>query len=191
MPDAPILEAAPLPATAVEVGRIADPWGVKGWFKVVPYSSEPQALFNATTWFLQPATQGAKSFFSGTLQLLLREVRPHGDCLVAHAQQVENREAAQALRGARIFIDRAHFPATQKDEYYWVDLIGLAVINRQGVPLGTVRQLLPAGPQTTLVLEWQEHGKARERLIPFVSAFVDKVDLAARCITVDWQAEYD
>jgi len=190
MPDTPALQAVPLPAAAVEVGRIAEPWGVKGWFKVVPYSSEPQALLTASTWFLQPASQGAKSFFTDTLQLLLREVRPHGDSLVAQAQQVDSRDAAQALRGARIFIDRAHFPATQEDEYYWVDLIGLAVVNRQGVPLGTVRQLLPTGPQTTLVLEWQENGKARERLIPFVAAFVDKVDLAARCITVDWQAEY-
>jgi len=190
MPDAPALEAASLPITAIEVGRITEPWGVKGWFKILPYSNEPHALLSAKTWFLQPATQGAKSFFTDTLQLMLREVRPHGDTLVAHAEQVTSRDAAQALRGARIFIDRAHFPATQEGEYYWVDLIGLAVINRQGVPLGTVRQLLPAGPQTTLVLEWQENGKPRERMIPFVSAFVDKVDLAARRITVDWQADY-
>ena len=64
------------------------------------------------------------------------------------------------------------------------------MVNREGVPLGTVRDLLPTGPQTTLVLGYEHEGKAQERMIPFVSAFVDKVDLAGCCITVDWQPDY-
>jgi len=69
-------------------------------------------------------------------------------------------------------------------------LIGLAVVNREGVALGKVRELLATGPQTTLVLDAIEDGKPVERMVPFVSAFVDKVDLAGRLITVDWQPDY-
>jgi 16S rRNA processing protein RimM len=68
--------------------------------------------------------------------------------------------------------------------------MGLPVVNREGVTLGTVRELLANGPQTTLVLESLENGKPVERMIPFVSAFVDKVDLPGRLITVDWQPDY-
>lgn len=190
MPQLPVLETAELPSDAVEVGRITDAWGVKGWFKVLPYSSNPEALLAAKSWLLQPAEKGAKSFFTGTVLLPIRQARTHSDSVVAWAQGVDDRDAAEALCGARIFVPRANFPAAGDDEYYWVDLIGLPVVNREGVALGTVRDLLPTGPQTTLVLAYEHEGKPHERMIPFVSAYVDKVDLAGRCITVDWQPDY-
>jgi 16S rRNA processing protein RimM len=87
-------------------------------------------------------------------------------------------------------VPRSSFPTPEDGEYYWVDLIGLQVVNRQGVALGEVRDLMATGPQTVLVLQAEEDGKKVERMIPFVSAFVDKVDMAARCITVDWQPDY-
>lgn len=190
MPQLPALETTELPPDAVEVGRIADAWGVKGWFKVLPYSGNPEALFATKTWLLQPAQKGGKSFFTGTVLLPIRQARTHSDAVVAWAQGVDDRDGAEALRGARIFVPRASFPATGDDEYYWVDLIGLAVVNREGVPLGAVSELLATGPQTTLVLRYEHEGKPQERMIPFVSAYVDKVDLAGRCITVDWQTDY-
>ncbi|MDH4462738.1 ribosome maturation factor RimM [Acidovorax sp.] len=178
-----------LPADAVEVGRIADAWGVKGWFKVLSHSSTPEALFAAKTWYLQPSERGAKTF-TGTVLLSIRQAKDHSDTVVAWAQGIDDRNAAEALRGARIFVPRSSFPSTTDDEYYWVDLIGLAVFNREGVALGEVRELMSTGPQTVLVLGYEEDGKAQERMIPFVSAFVDKVDLPARRITVDWQPDY-
>lgn len=189
MPDFPALPVAQLPPDAVEVGRIADAWGIKGWFKVVPHSANAQALLAAPQWFLQPAERGAKNF-SGTLALQVHQARMHTDSVVASAEAVMDRNAAQALRGARIFVSRTYFPAPEEDEYYWVDLIGLTVSNREGVALGVVRELLATGPQSTLVLQYEEDGKVRERMIPFVSAFVDKVDLPTRSITVDWQPDY-
>ncbi len=183
------LESAELPADAVEVGRIADAWGVKGWFKVVPHSTTPEALFAAKRWYLQPSERGAKAF-SGTVQLQIRQAKDHSDTVVAWAQGIDDRDAAEALRGARIFVPRSSFPATTQDEYYWVDLIGLQVINREGVALGQVQELMSTGPQTVLVLAYEQDGKALERMIPFVSAFVDKVDLPEKRITVDWQPDY-
>ena len=64
------------------------------------------------------------------------------------------------------------------------------MVNREGVALGAVRELLHTGPQTVLVLAYEEEGKAKERMIPFVAAFVDDVDLVAKRIRVDWQPDY-
>ena len=183
------LEPAELPADAIEVGRIADAWGLKGWFKVLSHSADPEALFSSRRWYLQPAERGVKTF-SGTLLLRIREARDHSGVVVATAQEVDDRNAAEALRGARVFVPRSSFPTAGADEYYWVDLIGLAVLNREGVELGIVRELLSTGPQTVLVLEYQAEGKTQERMIPFVAAYVDTVDVAGKRITVDWQADY-
>jgi len=183
------LESAELPADAIEVGRIADAWGIKGWFKVLPYSASPEALFSSKRWFLQPAERGAKTF-AGTVLLKIKEAKDHSDSVVATSAEVPDRNAAELLKGARIFVSRASFPTPQTDEYYWVDLIGLEVVNREGVALGAVRELLHTGPQTVLVLAYAEDGKDKERMIPFVSAYIDGVDLAGRRITADWQPDY-
>lgn len=194
----PGLEPAELPADAIEVGRIADAWGVKGWFKVLPHSASPEALFSSRRWYLQPSERGARHF-EGTQLLRIREARDHSDVVVACAHDVADRNAAEGLRGARVFVPRSSFPTPGTDEYYWVDLIGLQVVNREGVELGTVRDLMATGPHSVLVLEYTQPlnasepgtpARTHERMIPFVAAFVDGVDLAARRITVDWQPDY-
>ncbi|HYD75090.1 ribosome maturation factor RimM [Ramlibacter sp.] len=187
---APGLEPAELPADAVEVGRIHDAWGIKGWFKVQPHSASPEALFSSRRWYLQPPEKAVKPAFAGTVLLRVREAKEHSDSVVAKALEVDDRDAAEALKGARIFVPRSSFPTPADDEYYWVDLIGLAVVNREGVELGTVRDLLSTGPQTVLVIGYQDGDKPAERMIPFVSAYVDQVDIAGRRITVDWQPDY-
>lgn len=193
-PVLPVPEPDELPSDAIEVGRIADAWGIKGWFKVLPHSASPEALFSARRWYLQPAERGARAF-TGTLPLSIKEVRTHADAVVATAAEVPDRDAAERLKGARVLVSRTHFPATNPDEYYWVDLLGLQVVNRDGVNLGEVKDLLSTGPQTVMVLEYprtdaDKPGRVGERMIPFVSAYVDSVDLPARRILVDWQPDY-
>ncbi|MFO6419729.1 ribosome maturation factor RimM [Hylemonella sp. W303a] len=184
------LEPAELPVDAIEVGRILDAWGIKGWFKVLPYSASPEALFTSKRWFLMPSEKGAKAF-DGVVRLAVKEAKEHSDSVVATAHEVTDRSAAEALRGCRIFVARSSFPTPDKDEYYWVDLLGLDVVNREGVHLGQVRDLQSTGPQTVLVIAYDgPDGKPVERMIPFVSAYVDGVDLAARRISVDWQPDY-
>jgi 16S rRNA processing protein RimM len=183
------LESAELPTDAVEVGRIQDAWGVKGWFKVLSHSADPQALFSSKRWVILPSERGLKTF-TGVRKLAIREAKTHSDTVVATAQDIDDRSAAEALKGARVFVARSSFPTADKDEYYWVDLIGLAVVNREGLPMGEVKELLSTGPQTVLVLAYEADGKPQERMIPFVAAFVDDVDLAERKITVDWQSDY-
>ncbi|WP_119153066.1 ribosome maturation factor RimM [Caldimonas tepidiphila] len=182
------------PEDAVEVGRVLDAWGVKGWIKVQSYSSDPQALFSSRRWFLQPAENrppvpGAPF----PAQIRITAVREHGDGIVASAREIPDRNAAEALRGARIFVSRASFPAAAEDEYYWVDLIGLTVVNREGETLGTVAEMLDTGAHSVLRVlgEPAEAGKPPvERLIPFVGAYIDQVSLPERRITVDWGLDY-
>lgn len=183
------LDAAQLPADAIEVGRIHDAWGIKGWFKVIAYSASAEALFCSKRWYLQPPERGDRHF-AGTVLLRIREAREHADALVASGGDIPDRTAAEMLKGARIFVPRSSFPTPEDNEYYWVDLIGLDVVNREGVALGQVSDLLQTGPQTVLVLSYTQADKTLERMIPFVSAFIDQVSLEQRRILVDWQPDY-
>lgn len=185
----PGLEAAALPADAIEVGRVLDAWGIKGWFKVLPYSADPEALFSSKSWFLLPTEKGLKTF-EGVGLMKIKEAKTHSDTVVACAQAIDDRSAANALRGARIFISRSRFPTAKKDEYYWVDLIGLEVVNREGVVLGEVRELLTTGPQTVLVIEQVKDAQTVQIMIPFVAVYIDDVNLSERRILVDWQPDY-
>jgi 16S rRNA processing protein RimM len=177
------VEGDGLPADAVEVGRVLGAWGIKGWIKVLPFATDPQALFSTKRWHLRPPDGPGVA-----LPLLLRvtESRGQGDFVVAGAQEVTDRNAAEALKGARVFVARSSFPTAGADEYYWVDLIGCAVTNREGVAFGTVADLIDTGAHSVLrVVQGDD-----ERLIPFVAAYVDSVDLQARSITVDWGLDF-
>ena len=192
------LISSSLPADAIEVGRVLDAWGVKGWLKILPHSTDPEALFSAKSWFLQaPEAKFRPGFqaFSGTVALHVDEAKTHSNAVVAKISGIDDRTAAEALRGARIFLPRSSFPAASADEFYWVDLIGLNVVNREGVALGCVRDLMATGPHSVLCVEYSAVGDdgstmVAERMIPFVSAYVDHVDIAGKCIEVDWQPDY-
>ena len=186
------------PDDAVEVGSIVDAWGIKGWIKGQPYAADPQALFASKRWFLKPPANalGARP---GSLEVptLLRivQAKEHGDGIVAQAKEIPDRSAAEALHGARIYVARHSFPSVDTDEYYWVDLIGLRVFNRMGEALGSVVGLLDTGAHSVLRIAPDDvpQGKSAqetERLIPFVSAYVDSVNLAERRIIVDWGIDY-
>jgi 16S rRNA processing protein RimM len=170
-------------------------WGVKGAIKVVPYAADPKALFSSRRWFIKaPATARPAVGVQAALPELLKitGARSHGDGVVATAQDIEDRTAAEALKGALVFVARSSFPTAGNDEYYWVDLIGLMVVNREGQALGTVTDLLDTGPHSVLriAVPGPRAGEDVERMIPFVSAYIDHVDLQARRITVDWGLDY-
>ena len=110
---------------------------------------------------------------------------------MAQAQDIADRAGAEVLRGARVFVSRASFPTPDADEFYWVDLIGLDVVNLQGESLGRVVGLLDTGPHSVLrVAPAEGAAEADERLIPFVGAYVSDVQLAERRVIVDWGLDY-
>jgi 16S rRNA processing protein RimM len=190
-------ESADLPADAIEVGRIADAWGIKGFFKVIPYSASPEALFSSKRWYVLPpeprpgvVLKSKDTLFTGCQLLKIRSAKEHSDTIVVQADGVDDRTTAELLRGVRIFVARSSFPTANKDEFYWVDLLGLTVVNREGVAIGVVKDLISTGPQTVIVIELEIDGKKVETLIPFVSVYIDDVSLPDKRITVDWQLDY-
>ncbi|MEZ5701393.1 MAG: ribosome maturation factor RimM [Burkholderiaceae bacterium] len=189
--------ASSLPDDAVELGRIQEAFGIKGWVRIHPHSADTDALFAANEWHLQPPEpRFARGFsaFTGVVSVHVAEIKAHADGIVARLEGLDDRNGAEALKGVRIHVSRSVFPETPDGEYYWVDLIGLRVVNREGIEMGIVRDLMPTGPNSVLVLEYTEtlDGKTRtqERMIPFVDAYVDKVDQQAKLITVDWGLDY-
>ena len=189
-PSAPDAE---FPADAVEVARVLDAWGVKGWIRVQPFSNDPQALFSSTRWFVKAPEPQAGSVsrvkqLAFPAYLKIADSRRQGDDVLAQVRGVEDRTAAEALRGARIFVARHSFPSTAQDEFYWVDLIGLEVINRDKVCLGRVAGLIDTGVHS--VLRVTRGVDAAEVLIPFVAAYVDAVEMASQRICVDWGLDY-
>lgn len=197
MKQAPEIVADSTPAwpdDAIEVGRVLDAWGIKGWVRILSHSADAQALFASRRWFLQPsekALPGKPHVVPPVLKIL--SVRDHGDGIVAQAEGVSDRNGAEALKGARIFVSRSLFPEPGDDEFYWVDLIGMRVVHQDGRTVGEVIDLIDTGPHC--VLRILPEGKTapvkpdEEILIPFVNAFVGTVDKAARTIQVDWDLD--
>lgn len=185
------------PIDAIEVGRVVDAWGIKGAIKVKPFASDPQALFSSRRWFLQPAEVNPSrpdplaGQRAAQVPRVLRvsKAQEHGDVIVVNSPDIPDRNAAESLRGVRIFVSRASFPTPDPDEYYWIDLIGLNVVNRQGEALGVVDSLIDTGPHS--VLRVLPEGGGEDRLIPFVAAYIDDVSLAERRIQVDWGLDYE
>lgn len=186
------------PEDAVEVGKVVDAWGIKGWVKVHPFAADPKALLDARRWHVRPPEDGVlKRPAGGTSsfpnQLVPTEVREHGGLIVAQIRGVTDRNGAEALRGARLYLARGAFPKPRADEWYWIDLIGLSVVNREGDALGTVVGLIDTGPHSVLRLSkpaTEANPDGDERLIPFVSAYIDDVSLPERRITVDWGLDF-
>ena len=185
------------PDDAIEVGRVLGAWGIKGGIRVQPFSKDPEALLSAKRWFIRPPEGlGAKlGVLSFPPSLRVTHSKVHGDSVVATAQQLPDHNAAEAMQGARIFISRSNFPSAGDGEFYWIDLIGLAVVNRQGEALGTVIDLIDTGAHSVLRLRRPDAVEgasleASERLIPFVAAFIDDVSLVERRITVDWGLDF-
>src|SRR6201985_2683621 len=166
------------PEDAIEVGRILGAWGIKGGIKVLPFAADPQALFSAKVWFLKPAeslkkpsapavtnpgktatavvpahkTPAQKAALAAPLPFALnvKGVRDQGDAIVATAPEIPDRDAAEAMKGVRVFVSRSTFPQPDADEFYWIDLIGLSVFNRDGAALGDVIGLIHTGPHCVL-----------------------------------------
>jgi len=178
------------PADAVEVGAIVDAYGLKGWVKVAAHADAGHggdALLSAKRWWLM---KGRERQSAPSLQ-----AKTHSDSVVAHLGGVTDRDAALSLRGSRVYISRSEFPALEADEFYWVDLLGLDVVNLAGVNLGKVADMIDNGAHSVLRVEYAAADKVgkpvtAERLIPFVGVFVKTVDQAAKQIIVDWEADY-
>jgi 16S rRNA processing protein RimM len=168
----------------VVMGEIVGSYGVRGWIRVRPFTEVPETLLEYPTWWVRPARGGA-----------WREVRKvdgrtHSGELLAGLDGMDNREAALAMKGAEVGVPRSALPAARGDEIYWEDLTGLSVVNRAGNLLGVVSGMTEHGAHPLLKVTRPAGVAGPERLIPFVPAIVERVDVAARRIDVDWGEDY-
>ncbi|MHB1188144.1 ribosome maturation factor RimM [Thiobacillus sp.] len=165
------------PSDWLVMGRIAAPFGVKGWVKIQTFSEDPGTLMDFESWRVGRGEQ--QTLYT------VEAIQDHSNTLVAKLVGIDDRDAAYALRGQEISVARRDLPPPEENEFYWSDLIGLKAVNREGVELGRVDSLLETGAQDVLVIK----GK-REHLVPFIAAFVGKVDVAGGTIEVDWGEDY-
>lgn len=166
------------PGDMVPVGRITGAMGIKGWIKLRSDTQPFEHILSYSPWYLQTDDGWvAREVCEGRLQ-------PKG--LVVRLQGCEDRDAALELRGTLIAVRRDQLEPLDEGQYYWADLMGLRVLNLQGVLLGKVLDLLETGSNDVLVVDGD-----RERLIPFIrQQVIQKVDLAAGQIWVDWDADF-
>ncbi|MEZ5459802.1 MAG: ribosome maturation factor RimM [Steroidobacteraceae bacterium] len=162
----------------VEVGRIGRPFGVRGWVHVESWCESPEQLLSYVPWQVVSAG-GAR------LTRTVAEARSHGDGLVVRLDGVDSRDAAAALTGAVLEVERERLPAPAQGAYYQVDLIGCRVVNEDGVLLGVVDHFVDAPAGAVMVVRGE-----REHWLPSVKPHLRSVDLAARELRVDWPADF-
>ena len=162
----------------VAMGYIKGAFGIKGWVKVAASTEYADSLLDYADWRLVKDNK--------TLIVSPSEGQLHNGELQVKFTGIDDRDEAHALRGYTIEVSRDQFADTEEDEYYWADLIGMSVINRQEEILGKVSKLMETGAHDVLVVD----GEYGQKLIPFVAQFIDRVDVENRTITVDWGSDY-
>lgn len=163
----------------IAMGRLHGAFGVRGELKLESFADPIQAIAHYLPWTLRDAA-GRERVVDSV------RVRSGAKGLIATIPGIDDREAAEAMRGLEVLVPRSMLPPPGEDEYYWVDLEGLRVVNAEGVALGTVSHLFATGANDVIVVTGE-----RERLIPFLQPdVVQRVDFAARTMTVDWDADF-
>lgn len=167
------------PTRRILVGRIHGAFGVRGELKLESFTEPAKAIFGYRPWTLR-APSGAEREVEGA------RGRETAKGFVMTLTGVEDRDAADAMRGTEIFVPRSALPAPKPGEYYWVDLEGLRVVNTDGVDFGRVAYLFSTGANDVLVAQGE-----RERMIPFKTPdYVVSVDFDTGVVTVDWDADF-
>lgn len=164
------------------MGRIVAPYGVYGWVKVVPDTEYIDSLFDYDRWMLG---RGDPKHPEQWKPYTVETAKVHNDVLLVKLEGVSDRDAAFACKGMHVAVFRDELPEPEEDEYYWSDLIGMQVRNQQDVDLGQVADVFATGANDVLVVKGD-----RERLLPFVAQVVLEVDMAAKRMLVDWDAEF-
>lgn len=171
-------------AGMIVMGRIVAPFGINGWLKIQLLGDDPLSWKRMPAWWLGENPDATD--LAAWQEVVPGGLKLHGKGVVVAVQGLEDRTVAEAYSGWYLAAPRESLPKPGKDEYYWTDLIGLRVIGRADCPLGMVSGLLETGAHDVL----QVRDGEVERLIPFVAAYVGKVDLERGEIQVDWESDW-
>ena len=152
-------------------------YGLRGWVKVYAETRERTDILAFDCWYLHRP--------DGWQAVKVIEGRAQAKGVIAQLEGVGHCDQARALIGTEIAVRRADLPPAEPGTYYWDDLIGLKVVNLEGVEFGTVSHLFETGANDVVVVQGE-----RERLIPYTRDAVKSVDLKSRVMRVDWDADF-
>jgi 16S rRNA processing protein RimM len=163
----------------VLIGKITGAHGLKGVLKIVSYADSP-SLFESGASIIVKATG------KPALELTVKWAKPHSKTIRIAFEEVNDRNEAEALRGAGLYILREWLPQLEAGTYYWFDLMGLSVYTGEGRYLGQIESIVPTGSNDVyVVVDHQAETGRREILIPALTSVVMAVDLDQGRMTVD------
>ena len=156
----------------IVIGHLTEPYGIKGWLHLLSNANPPENIFNYKTWQVQQNNQ--------FITLPLESYKPHGNHFVIKIKNCDDRDQALYFKNKNIFIDRAELPELQNNQYYWSDLIGLAVVNKQNQSLGTIDYLFETGSNDVIATTTRQ-------FIPYLNHVILSVNLEKKIMLVDWE----
>lgn len=168
----------------VALGRFGAVYGIKGWLRLNSFTSPVENICEYGQ--LQAELQG------NWRTITVDDWRLQGKGLIVHVEGFDVPETARTLTGTTVWVESSAMPSLPEGEFYWHQLEGLRVVNKQGLVLGTVAELMETGANDVLVVKPDGDSiDQRERLIPYIagSVIID-VDLTEATIRVDWEADY-
>ncbi len=164
----------------VPIGHISGVHGISGWVKIYSLTEPREAIFEYQPWLVGDHLEAVH----------IEQGKKHGKHLIAMLETVTDRDQAEGLVNRQIAIYRDQLPQLCEEEFYWTDLVGLAVQLEDGTNLGTIRNMLATGANDVMVVQGVLHSE-RERLIPFVlGQYVKSVDLDKGLVVVDWDLDF-
>lgn len=157
----------------IQLGLVGAPYGVRGWVKLRSHTDPPERLLEHRILCLGRGSvwQNYRIEASGR----------SGGALTVKLAGVEDRDQAQALRGAQVCVPRSELPPRNVGDFYRADLVGCEVVNLEGTALGCVQHFMETPAQVFMVVRGAE-----DILIPAVPQYLRRVDLQSRRVVVDW-----
>ncbi len=171
----------------VIVGKITGAHGVKGWVKVHSYTRPAEEILHYDPWLLAQQRDADAAHWQSAR---VASTRRQSQKLLAKLAGIDDRDASEGLAGHWVAIDSSQLARLPEGEYDWSDLIGLSVVNRDGVELGIVDHLIETGANDVLAVRGGAGSDAVERLLPWTAEVIVEVDVRGGRIRVDWEADF-
>lgn len=165
----------------VILGKVGAVYGIKGWLKIHSFTDEQEAILDYFPWSLK---------LGNNIQAVeITDWRRHNNGLIVKVGGIDDRDIAQKLVGSEIMVNENALPELPEGEFYWRQLVGMAVVTNKGYDLGKVSDLMETGANDVLVVKANRNdafGK-KERLIPYLfEQVIESVDVENKQICVDW-----
>jgi 16S rRNA processing protein RimM len=162
----------------IPMGKIIGAFGIKGWLKLRTSISDSSSIKNYNHFYV-------KIDDNEYTCLTIEAISIKHDLLQIKFLGIDDRTVAETYRNYNIYVLRNELPTTNQDEFYWADLLNMKVINQDNIVLGSVTSLLETGSTSVLVIKGEN-----DYMVPFVSIYIETVDLADKIIKVFWELDY-